>query len=62
MAAIKVFLIFLFEVQDQETFGLLGMEGAGKTTLLQILMGFFKPFRGTLHDQRQTLLETKYRY
>ena len=29
-----------FEVQDQETFGLLGMEGAGKTTLLQILMGF----------------------
>jgi len=27
-----------FEVQDQETFGLLGMEGAGKTTLLQILI------------------------
>ena len=62
MAAIKVFLIFLLKYRIRRRFGLLGMEGAGKTTLLQILMGFSNLSRGTLHDQRQTLLETKYRY
>ena len=62
MAAIKVFLIFLLKYKDQETFGLLGMEGAGKNDTSADFDGIFKPFRGTLHDQRQTLLETKYRY
>lgn len=29
-----------FEIQDGETFGLLGAEGAGKTTVLRLLMGY----------------------
>lgn len=29
-----------FEVQDGETFGLLGPDGAGKTTVMRLLMGF----------------------
>lgn len=35
-----------FEVQDAETFGLLGLKGAGKTTVLQILMGFAEASSG----------------
>lgn len=35
-----------FEVQNGETFGLLGPEGAGKTTVLQMLMGFVEPSSG----------------
>ena len=40
-----------FEVQDAETFGLLGLRGAGKTTVLQILMGFSEASSGrcTVH-------------
>lgn len=35
-----------FEVQDGETFGLLGPQGAGKTTVMQLLMGFLMPTSG----------------
>ena len=62
-----------FEVQDQETFGLLGMEGAGKTTLVNLLMRFHEIQSGDIkidgistrdmkREECQTLLETKYRY
>ena len=37
-----------FQINQGETFGLLGSNGSGKTTTLRALLGIYKPTRGTL--------------
>ena len=38
-----------FDVQQGETFGLLGSNGSGKTTTIRALLGIYRPTAGTLH-------------
>jgi ABC-type polysaccharide/polyol phosphate transport system ATPase subunit len=43
-----------FEVQDGETFGILGRNGAGKSTLLKLATGILKPTSGQVRKHRRT--------
>lgn len=40
-----------FTVEKGEVLGFLGPNGAGKTTTIRQLMGFIKPYQGTVHIQ-----------
>jgi len=42
-----------FEVEEGEFVIIFGPNGGGKTTLLQLLMGFFKPTKGSIEIVRQ---------
>jgi ABC-type branched-subunit amino acid transport system ATPase component/ABC-type branched-subunit amino acid transport system permease subunit len=42
-----------FSVQEGETLGLIGPNGAGKTTTFELLGGFTKPDRGSVHFDRR---------
>jgi lipopolysaccharide transport system ATP-binding protein len=42
-----------FEVEDGETFGILGRNGAGKSTLLKLATGILQPTTGQVHRRRR---------
>jgi lipopolysaccharide transport system ATP-binding protein len=43
-----------FEVEDGETFGILGRNGAGKSTLLKLATGILQPTTGQIRRHRRT--------
>ncbi len=45
------------ELREKEFYGLLGPNGAGKTTLLRIIVGIFKPTKGTIIVNGVNILE-----
>ncbi len=44
-----------FSVYPGEFVGLIGPNGGGKTTLLKLLLGFLKPYQGTIQIANQTI-------
>ena len=43
-----LFLNMSFEIQPGDRIGLIGVNGSGKTTLFKLLVGDYKPNKGTI--------------
>ena len=48
-----------FKVRQGELLGIIGPNGAGKTTLFNLLNGFVKPDKGSIHFQNKALLNLR---